>query len=271
MFTLKNDSLEVTLLDPVADRERFHTRYCVGGYIFQVTDLKRGPLMTGPTYPDSFNTFDGQGIPDAFNLNPLRDPDSTSKESLIIGVGLCDMVADRVVEFSPWDVERDEVGIQMSTTQSYQSYALELARTVVLRRRTVHTAIHLRNSGRRSIPIRWFPHPFFPHPQTNELCKFNTPVTFPTNDGYVMGENGFIYRKGWPWSKGHYLALDHDMQDNLVVLQRHPLLGMISATFSFVPGLLPIWGNTKTFSWEPFFEQTVARGQEVHWWTDYDF
>ena len=35
-----------------------------------------------------------------------------------------------------------------------------------------------RNTGGAPIPLRWFPHPFFPYPQpepdgTTRLCKFN--------------------------------------------------------------------------------------------------
>ncbi|MGA1198082.1 MAG: hypothetical protein ACO36I_16465, partial [Candidatus Latescibacterota bacterium] len=67
MITLKNETLEISILDPVADQERFGTRYCTGGYIFQVTDTKHGNLLSGPTYPNSFNWFDVQGMPDAFN------------------------------------------------------------------------------------------------------------------------------------------------------------------------------------------------------------
>ena len=107
MHSLKNDQLEVLVLDPEADKERFHTRYCVGGYIYQIHDAQHGALMSGPTYPDSFNTYDGQGIPDAFNLNPLRRTDDASTTALIIGVGLCDLAADTVVEFSPWTVAHE--------------------------------------------------------------------------------------------------------------------------------------------------------------------
>ena len=40
MYTLANDSLEVSILDPIADRERFGVRYCTGGYIFQTLGLE---------------------------------------------------------------------------------------------------------------------------------------------------------------------------------------------------------------------------------------
>ena len=99
MFELKNAALEVQLLDPVEDRERFGVRYCTGGYIFQVRDHRHGNLLSGPTYPDSFNWFDGQGIPDAFHLQPLRDPESQDALALILGIGLCDPVAKEVHDY----------------------------------------------------------------------------------------------------------------------------------------------------------------------------
>ena len=45
MLSLRNDSLHVALLDPLADRDRFGVRYCTGGYIFQITDPRHGPLL----------------------------------------------------------------------------------------------------------------------------------------------------------------------------------------------------------------------------------
>jgi len=271
MYSLKNDLLEVSILDPVADQARFGTRYCTGGYIYQITDARLGELLSGPTYPDGFNWFDGQGIPDAFNLSPLREPTDSGATALIIGIGLCDLQANQVTDFCRWEVAQAPDHIQMQTRHSFQAFALELERTVRLRRRTVRSLTRLKNTGQRPIPLRWFPHPFYPQPATDELCRVNIPVNFPANANYELAANGFICRQGWPWTDGRYQALDHAAQTNLVVLQKHPALGLVAATCSYVPAFFPIWGNGRTFSWEPFFERTVGAGQEISWWIDYDF
>jgi hypothetical protein len=269
MYTLSNDELQVAVLDPVADQARFGPRYCTGGYIFQITDSRHGPLLTGPTYPESFNWFDGQGIPDAFNLQPLRD--EASPLSLIIGIGICDLQERRVQEFCSWEVSAGPATIHMKTTQAMHGYALELERTVGLASRTIRSSTRLTNTGRLPIPVCWFPHPFFPQPETPELCRLNVPVAMADNPAYELAESGFIRRRAAPTDQGAYQALDHSAQTALVILQRHPTIGLVGATCSYVPNFFPIWGNARTFSWEPFFERTVAPGQETAWEIAYDF
>ena len=271
MYTLTSESLEVSILDPLADQERFGTRYCTGGYIFQITDHRHGALLSGPTYPDSFNWFDGQGIPDAFNLSPLHDPAAVDTSALIIGVGVCDLQANQVAEFCRWDVQQHATSLAMHTSQAFQGFALELERTVALHGRTIRSTTQLRNTGHLPIPMRWFPHPFFPQLETDELCRLNIPVSIPADASYQLAESGFIARKGWPWTDGHFLALDHAAQTNVVVLQKHPLLGLVAATCSYIPSYFPIWGNPQTFSWEPFLERTIGARQECGWWIDYEF
>ena len=61
-----------------------------------------------------------------------------------------------------------------------------------------------------------------------------------------------------------------------VLADRRPLfalamLGLVTATCSYVPDYFPIWGNAATFSWEPFLERTVFSGQSYRWWIDYSF
>jgi len=271
MYTLENGKLRVSILDPVKDRERMGTRYCTGGYIFQVADDELGDLMTGPTFPASFNPFDGQGIPDAFNLSPLRDLGSVEAHALVLGVGICDLVADEVVAFCDWQVSADASQVSFATSHAFGAFAAELERTVSLDSRTVTSRTELVNTGTRPMPLRWFPHPFYPHPDSDELIRLSVDVSFPENPGYEMSPSGYVARKGWPWDQGHYQALDHGAREGLCIVQRHPTLGLVAARCSYVPGFLPIWGNPNTFSWEPFLERTLAPGQSTSWWIAYDF
>jgi hypothetical protein len=279
MYTLNNDDLELAILDPAADRTRLGTRYCTGGYIFSVTDAAHGNLMSGPTYPDSFNTFDGQGMPDAFNLAPLTGltsprtegvPVPTDGLALILGIGICDLGENEVVEWCEWDVEVGDRAITMRTHHAFRGYDVALTRTVSLRRRTIRSETTLTNAG-RMLAFRWFPHPFYPHPETDELVKLNIAYGFEENEGYRMGENGFILRQGDNWARGYHLLLDHEATTNLVVLQKHPKLGLVGATCSYIPDFFMLWGNANTFSWEPYFERTLGYKQSIDWWIDYEF
>ncbi|MGA1370852.1 MAG: hypothetical protein ACO3Z6_04575 [Pseudomonadales bacterium] len=270
MLHLSNDELRVEILDPVADQSRFGVRYCTGGYIFQVTDRRRGPLLSGPTFPDSFNWFDGQGIPDAFNLGPLISPNEPGR-ALIIGIGECDLRERRVIEFCDWSVQVETRSATFQTHQSGAGRAFDLVRTVRLAGRTVRSLTTITNTGRGEVPVRWFPHPFYPQPTGDELVWLNVPLRWQDGVGYRRLDNGFIARENGPWAEGRYLPLDHDAQAPLVLVQRHPTLGLVSAATSYIPAFFPLWGNAITFSWEPFFERTVAPGQRAAWWVDYTF
>src|SRR5262249_14137996 len=146
MFNLMNSSLEVQMLDPISDRARFGVRYCTGGYIFQVKDSVHGDLLSGPTFPGSFNWFDGQGIPDAFNLGPLNST-TTLGHALIIGIGVCDLPAKAVRAFCDWRVRRDATWAEFETEQTYEDHALTLVRTVTLINRTIRSHTTVRNEG----------------------------------------------------------------------------------------------------------------------------
>ena len=257
MYSIANASLVVSILDPIADRERFGTRYCTGGYVFQVEDTKLGALMSGPRFPDGFSQFDGQGIPDAFNLAPLSGPGAGSP-ALILGIGLCDRANDAVLEFCRWEIAQGPSSLTFRTRQEFGGFQVELVRTVTLLNRTVRSATQLANLGQQFLPVRWFPHPFYPQPATDELCRLNVPISLADSPGYALAENGYITRKAWPWTTGYLLPVDHAAQTNLVVQQRHPLLGLVAATCSYVPAFMPIWGNRATFSWEPFYERTLG-------------
>ncbi len=271
MLILKNHELSIRILDPNEDHAYFGTRYCTGGYIYQIDDARIGPILSGPTYPDEYNTYDGQGIPDSFNHCPLRDPFERSDEALLPGIGICDLVKNTVTEFTRWDIEKDSSKIDFRTIQQYQQFKIELRRCIELQDRSVSSITHIVNRSSRFIPISWFPHPFFPQPKGAELCALGIPHGMPENPGYELGNNGFIRRKEQPEKEGRFQSLPHQASAPLVILQKHDLLGIIAAKTSYIPSYFPIWGNTSTFSWEPYFERTVASGEEIQWSVVYHF
>ncbi len=132
--------------------------------------------MSGPTYPDSFNVFDGQGIPDSFNLSPAdgrsapRHPHQPLPETprdalaLVLGIGVCDLDASTVAEWCDWTVKRTHRS-SFSTNHAFRGYRVDLVRTVSLLGRTVRSWTQVRNGGR---PARHslVPHPFYPHPSS---------------------------------------------------------------------------------------------------------
>lgn len=271
MLQLKNKHLDVQILDPITEQHHFGVRYCTGGYIFQVNDAQHGALMTGPTYPESFNWFDGQGIPDAFNLSPLRMQDGKESEVEIIGVGRCDLDNTQVLDFCTWDVEQDDQSIKMTTQQQFADFDFCLERCVTLLGRTVRSHTTLSNQGKADIPMTWFPHPFFPQPESDELCRLSVPVTMSENEGFFVADNGFIHRNGQPKKEGFLQAVEQQEQSPVTITQNHPSLGLVRANCSYAPTSFPIWGNQNTFSWEPYLEQIIVPQKTLSWSIDYEF
>src|SRR4051812_38779822 len=115
MLHIENSGLRVSLLDPSADRHRLGSRYCAGGYIWQVTDSQKGELLSGPAYPAEPPTFDGQGLPEVFEIALGQHQAKLGDDVWVIGVGLVKReglskpfhVRDnrKTAEFAPWKVE----------------------------------------------------------------------------------------------------------------------------------------------------------------------
>jgi hypothetical protein len=292
MLTLANDQLEVSVLDPVADSSRLGTRYVSGGYVYAVADRKLGILTSGPGYPreEPPPVFDGQGMPEAFR-DPLwvgQEPGAplpaAGTPMLMLGVGVVQSPGRPlahgevypVQERATWQVSWQKVDggerLVMSTRQRLAGLALDLTRELTLSGRTLASVTRLTNTGEQPIAFRWYPHPFFPNP-SGETCKLNVTVGCPENPGYYLAENGWIRMKlDHEWDRsGHFQALTTGEDERLVVIQRHPSLGLLAAECSYVPSFTAIWGNVNTFSFEPYTEQTVAAGSSSTWSITYDF
>lgn len=284
MYTLENGALTVSILDPVADQVRLGSRYCVGGYIYQVTDAKQGELLTGPQYPAPYpDTFDGQGAPDMF-FTPLgAEATPVGGEVSVIGVGNVRRTSPiepfsvrhnpEVATFLPWSVEIGNDTITMQTTAAVHDWAYRLTRQVTLTDRTVHSDTTILSTGNAILPVRWFAHPFFPLTPDRVYCRFSIPVGMPENEGYFLNEDGYICQKPThDWPRGFYQALSYEKPaSGITIHQQHPTVGEVITTTDFAPDFLPVWSNANTFSFEPYFDTKLSQGESAAWRISYQF
>ena len=284
MYTLKNTDLTISILDPVADVVRLGSRYCTGGYIYQVTDAAKGKLLSGPQYPAEYpDVFDGQGAPDMFLQALGAETAPVGGEVGCIGVGRVRRTSEiepfsvrhnpEVIEFVQWQVEQTAASITMQTEASFQAWAYRLTRQITLSERTIHSRTEIANTGQPTLPVRWFPHPFFPLTDDGVLCHFSIPVSLPENPGYALNDAGFICRKpDHDWVKGWFQRLDYEADaPGLTIIQKHPLVGQVVTQLDYPLALLPIWGNARTFSFEPYLDRQLQAGEQATWQISYTF
>lgn len=283
MHYLSNTHLTVSILDPVMDRRRLGSRYCTGGYIWQVADAQRGELFSGPEYPAEPNTFDGQGAPDFF-IGALGAEDAPlGGEVGMIGVGRVrrtsplapfDVRHNReVIEFVTWDVVSTPYAVVMRTEASFRQWVYRLERSVALEGRLVISRTVLTNLAAEVLALRWFAHPFFPLTADGVMCRFSMPFSLPENPGFALDEDGFIRRKaGHDWPKGWYQVVDFEGTGQpFEGRQMHPVVGQMLVRTDFQPSFLPIWGNERTFSFEPYVERQLAGAESAAWQVEYCF
>jgi hypothetical protein len=277
MLQLSSESLKVSILDPVADKDRLGTRYCTGGFVFQIEDTARGALLSGPTYPHSYNLYDGQGIPDAFQPHLVLEEaeDGAPLQVLGIGIGIIDVKANAVIRRTAWKITSASETVTFRTEQAAGPWSFTLERTLTLRGRTLRSETSLSNTGNRHVPFQWYPHPFFPPYPTGECCRMSVPVSLPENPGYELLPNGFLRMKHLPWdvkkNENHFQLVGHPGDRPISFTQKHPLTSIVTAVCDYVPTRLPVWGNGFTFSFEPYHERVVTPQESVRWSITYDF
>ncbi len=280
MIELSGRNLKVSVLDPVADRGRLGSRYCTGGYLWQVEDAQRGPLFTGPCAPDRVTAFDGQGAPEVFEIALGADRAPVGGTVGVIGVGVVRRespvrpfhVRDNstVGRFVDWTIETDASFCRMQTRQVFAEYALELTRLVTVQGRAVESRTVIRNRANPSLPVRWFAHPFFPW--TDPLCRFSLECSVPPNPGFALGDDGFLVRRAeCDWQVGCFQPLQLCFGYPLQVEQKHPAVGTVEVTCGFPMAWLPVWGNARTFSFEPYFHTVLENGGSADWFIRYRF
>ncbi len=284
MHTLPRDRLQVLVLDPAEDRDRLGSRYCAGGYLHQVIDAKHGPLFAGPQWPVEMpDVFHGQGAPEAFNGYPGAEAVSVGAEAWVIGVGLVrrsggepfqPRTSREVTRFAAWDVQATRLSVTMGAQQSFGDWACRLRKTIAVSGRTVRSETALACTGAAPLPVRWFAHPFFPLPAGRRLFRANIAFTVPESSGFERNSEGWICRRsGHDWQAGCFVQLGYDAAAarGLELDQMHPLVGRVTVRTDFAPASFPIWGNDRTFSFEPYWERTLAPGESAEWAIEYAF
>jgi len=284
VLTLADGALTASVLDPASDTERLGSRYCSGGYVWQVTDACHGAAFAGPCFPAEPPPFDGQGAPEVFEIALGQHEAALGDEVYVIGVGRVRRespvrpfhVRDNptVTERAVWDVATPAPNsLRFRTHALFRDFALELVRTLELRggSRTLASTTLVMNLGTRALPLRWFAHPFFPW-AGERVCRLSLEYALPEAAALVTDADGFVARRaGSDWSHGQYLLPRAALGGELAFEQCHPTLGCVRVRCGFPLGGLALWGNERTFSCEPFFQTILEPGGEARFGLTYEF
>lgn len=282
MLTLSNDQLSLSILDPIADQARLGSRFCSGGYIYQINDHKLGHLLSGPSYPaDVPSTFDGQGIPEVFEIALGQNDVKVGEDVMVIGTGLVTRVSPiepfqvrhnlAVKEHAKWDIKQDKDKFTFTTRQQFKNYRLELKREIVLNHRTVHSITTIQNTCQEQLPVRWFAHPFFPLTRDGQYSHFDLEYEVPKNIAFESKDGWIVTRHDYDLSIGLNQPLNMTLGYPLTVRQKHPLLGEVKVECGFPIAFLPVWANQCTFSFEPYFHTILQSNNVSRWMMTYHF
>jgi hypothetical protein len=282
MLHLTAGGLTADLLDPsdAADQKRLGTRYCWGGYVWQVRDAQAGDLLTGPEWPNPHpSAFNGQGLPESFRhaeFGTGRPLIIEENRGFIIGVGdvALNMAGELAVEQPcPWSVTRSPGALEFCTGQSGNGYACQLTRRIALAGRALTSATRLTNTGARPLPLHWFAHPFFA--LTDRLLSCGLPATWGMTDnaGYTLdGSHRLIFKRRFEHrDDGHFEQLRVGAGTPLRADLSHPLLAGVTFSTDFTPDTCPVWGNSNTWSIEPYLATDLAPGATRAWTLRYEF
>ena len=278
MITIRSSEFSVDLLDPRADTDMAMTgsRYCVGGYIWQAYDKVGRALLSGPHFPSSNPPpFDGQGMPEVFEM-PLGGEDGAVGDDVcVIGVGLVKKTSGmspfhprnnpHVTKPCGWDVTAEDSRVIMVTAQSHGDKSIELRREVLVTGSGIESVSSVCNTGSADITLRWFSHPFFPLNTDLSCGKIGSPVILPESAGYNMDAGGMIRMKPeYPWEKGLFQLLEVK-PEKLNFAIPHPIAGYLYLQTDYNVIRLALWANAKTFSFEPFMQRTIKPKDNVTW------
>jgi hypothetical protein len=151
---------------------------------------------------------------------------------------------------------------------------VETKRDLILHDRRLESRTKVINRGESPLTIRWFAHPFFP--TRERQCRFSPEASMPASEAkhaaFGLASDGVLTRNpGYPWERGFFQPLEAAFGRPLRVEQFHPAIGTVLVACDFPLAWLPVWGNARTFSFEPYLEKTLAAGESASWGISYGF
>lgn len=170
VLVLKCGPWRAEVLDPRADPLRLGARYMHGGYVHALDH--DGRRLTGRAKA-AWNSFDGEGLPESFELPFAHAACAEGEEYLRLGAGRCirrgpapRMPDEPLVRGVAWQVlEHGTRVLRMrcrdGIVRDGWEHAYQLERLLVLRGDGLDSRTTLTLRHRWTHPVQWFPHPFW--------------------------------------------------------------------------------------------------------------
>jgi hypothetical protein len=120
--------------------------------------------------------------------------------------------------------------------------------------------------------LHWFAHPFFALTDRLITCDLPAGWGVDENVGYALDaanrlsfKRRFLHR-----DDGHFEPLRIGPAPLKAKLS-HPRLRELVFSSDFVPDFCPVWGNSNTWSIEPYLQTELAPGATRAWTLQYEF
>ncbi|WED66967.1 hypothetical protein PXH66_08905 [Synoicihabitans lomoniglobus] len=281
MLHLANAELRVDLLDPTTEAARLGPRFCGGGYIWQIHDLRVGPLLSGPEGPESApDPFNGHGLPESFR-DRTRDGrallwNEVGDEGLAPGAGRLGRDPSGVVLTAPpvWNIMAGESHLEFRTRHAAAGHDCEVVRRIELSDRRVRSHSTLVNRASAPLSLQWFAHPFFALDAEHHIALSVPPTTtLAADSGFTLAAGVITPARRYDGQfDGAFTLLGWPTGTPLDVRLSHPRLrDGIRFTTTFAPAECPLWMNGFTCSIEPYQTLDLAPGESREWTLTYDF